>query len=238
MIEAVDTTVDMVRDLMSRAHDALIHIADRDGCYCCDREEEVVCSIDNPQCDVAHARAAMRYLDQVLTPPMLTLQPNRLTHPPERIYFQHWAKENERRSWLNSGFTLLEHILTPSGQKRPECVSHRDAIVATSVIQWLGTSCGRGFMEHCEREIERERADRGEIQHVAWQSTVNAHHGSGRTSRIAALDSCAQSLAGRYWPATKPDFTSAETMLAEALHRAYEMGRRHAERELVTNDYV
>lgn len=72
---------------------------------------------------------------------------------PERIYLRRWQELNVRHPAVNSGFTYLEHILTPRG-RTPGPVSRRDAMVAAAVIQWLGTNCGCGFLMECEREIE------------------------------------------------------------------------------------
>lgn len=73
---------------------------------------------------------------------------------PERIYAAQWRIENRRRSYINSGYTLLEHILCERG-KRPTMVSRRDAAVAAAVMQWLGTNCGFGFLQTAEAKIAR-----------------------------------------------------------------------------------
>lgn len=101
--------------------------------------------------------------------------PGRLDRFPERIYAEVWEKHNERSASMNLGFTTIEHILNPEenyspsswplwagGICRMEPVTERDARVAASVIQWLGTNCGVGFLSDCERRIELERGrDRG-----------------------------------------------------------------------------
>lgn len=88
-------------------------------------------------------------------PPHNSLQMARLNRMPERVYAEEWKENNVRKSWLNSGFTSLELILCPSGNYWcPPAVSERDAQVAASVIQWLGTNCGFHFMLRCEAEIK------------------------------------------------------------------------------------
>ena len=67
-----------------------------------------------------------------------------------------WLKRN-RRGYLSSGATLLELILTPDGVDKPPAIDRRDAAVAASVIQWLGTNCGMGFIWTCEKKIDRAR---------------------------------------------------------------------------------
>jgi hypothetical protein len=103
-----------------------------------------------------------------------SLQPQRLRkyrdrdRNPERIYAAHWIKENRRL--LSSGHTLLAHILCPDDRNTPATVSRRDAVVAASVIQWLGTNCGLGFIWQVEQAIEkaeesaRVRRRRGTLQ--------------------------------------------------------------------------
>ena len=89
-------------------------------------------------------------------PPHNSLQTSRLNRMPERIYAEEWKKNNERHPAINSGFTSLEWILCPEGNWVPPAVSERDAEVAASVIQWLGTNCGYHFMLRCEDKIKKE----------------------------------------------------------------------------------
>lgn len=111
------------------------------------------------------ARAAIKALEKVIDPVPATLHPARLTNPAERIYFERFAKQCKREPWLNSGYGLLEWILCPQGQDHPtERPTQRDAEVAGSVIQWLGTSCGHGFVEECERQIREERAEHSALE--------------------------------------------------------------------------
>jgi len=74
---------------------------------------------------------------------------------PERLYAARWKRLMRQR--LSSGATYLEMILAPNGGPVIPYVSRRDAAVAASVIQWLGTNCGCGFLWACERELEEAR---------------------------------------------------------------------------------
>jgi len=74
---------------------------------------------------------------------------------PERLYAARWKKLMRQR--LSNGATYLEMILAPNGGPVIPYVSRRDAAVAASVIQWLGTNCGLSFVWGCEREIEQLR---------------------------------------------------------------------------------
>lgn len=74
----------------------------------------------------------------------------------ERIYAAHWLRENKH-------YHILAHILAPDLPRPfgvhlgpPPPVSRRDAIVAASVIQWLATNVGHGFILEAERAVGRE----------------------------------------------------------------------------------
>lgn len=95
-----------------------------------------------------------------------SLQMPRTTSDAEWVYQRQWAKENRRTHGVNSGFTTLEWILCPSSRRWPECVSQRDAHVAASVIQWLGTNCGYCFLRNVEGMVDRLRATRREWDHA------------------------------------------------------------------------
>lgn len=74
---------------------------------------------------------------------------------PERIYAAKWKKKNRRREW--HGATLLELIMShDAGMAVP--ISQRDADVAASVVQWLGTNVGLGFVLECEQAIDAENS--------------------------------------------------------------------------------
>ena len=88
-------------------------------------------------------------------PPHNSLQTARLNRMPERVYAEEWKKYNKRHPAINCGFTSLELILAPEGYiRKVQPVSDRDAEVAASVIQWLGTNCGFHFTLECEAKIK------------------------------------------------------------------------------------
>jgi hypothetical protein len=210
---------DAERDDLCRAYDSLAYLADQE-CYC-DGEDKQVCGIEDPRCDSARARRSQHLIDRVLSPPMESLQPKRLTSPAERVYFETWRKENERQPWLNSGYTTLEWILCPDDQKRPDGVSRRDALVATSVIQWLGTNGGASFMRQCERRIERERAERqgplAPILNDPLYCTTKE-----RQRPVKQIEMWADMIAGRYSVCSRPDHHKFRDIICEALYLAHE----------------
>lgn len=146
-------------------------------CYCEDEE----CCVETPKCRDMHLQAALFRLERVMEPPHESLHPNRLGHDPERIYAEQWKKENERRPRINHGFTLIEWILCPSGQRYPNRVTHREAQVATSVVQWLGTSCGLGFMRICEKLVDQTRQERS-----SFGDYVNFNHEPSASELVLA----------------------------------------------------
>jgi len=80
---------------------------------------------------------------------------------PERIFLEMWQEECERKPGINGGRGILEILLTPEKYDNGYTstrISQRDAKVAASVIQWLGTSCGMGFLIETEKKIQREEA--------------------------------------------------------------------------------
>lgn len=72
--------------------------------------------------------------------------PKRLeTDAAEQVFYQRWIDRNRAER-------ILHHILRGEDGKWLE-PTDRDSIVAASVVQWLGTNVGRGFINGCEREI-------------------------------------------------------------------------------------
>jgi hypothetical protein len=142
-------------DKLQSAASWLNRLADRD-CYDSHRP-------DDP-CDVCQARHALELVQKVLDPKLEGLYPNRIKNHAERLYVERFRAECESKPGVNGGFGLLELILQPEGSKTVPHVSQRDATVAASVIQWLGTNCGRAFIDAVERLIkveQRERQDFG-----------------------------------------------------------------------------
>jgi hypothetical protein len=64
-------------------------------------------------------------------------------NPEEQRFAEAWARENAE----HSGHTLA-YLLDPnSGTKgRPREPTDREHVVAATVVQWLGSPCGQGFL--------------------------------------------------------------------------------------------
>lgn len=160
-------------------------LAERD-CDCCYHDSGA--RTEDP-CDVCQARHAMTLIEKVLSPVMEGLHPDRMKNHAERLYVEHWRKQCIRQPGLNHGYGLLELVLCPEGQKWPGHVSQRDATVATTVIQWLGTNCGRCFIDEVERKITSERAVRQDFNaHYPGSGSQDGHQEritNGKLSKVA-----------------------------------------------------
>ena len=139
---------------------SLSSIADQD-CY------------DSPawkeDCDCAPcvAKRTIEKVNRVRLPVVRSLRPERLNYA-EKVFFDAWVKINTRDS--GRGYGLLETILGHvKGQVHPAYVSQRDMDVATTVVQWLGTNCGRSFIWACEKEWKDRHDERAD-----WERVVHA----------------------------------------------------------------
>lgn len=156
-----------LNDRLVEAINEMADIADRD-CYGSDRDA------DPCDCDTCAAKRAIAKLNKIRLPVVRSLQEYRCSHA-ERVYFDAWVDQNTRKPGLNGGYGTLELILRGErdeslpkwGSHMPAHVSQRDMDVATTVVQWLGTNCGRCFIDQCEREWEKRREERRDFEHVA-----------------------------------------------------------------------
>lgn len=88
------------------------------------------------------------------------LRPDRNVNAPERIFVEEWVEMNTPKVGYNRERGVLDHLLNLEPQHVPEVfakfteVTQRDADVAATVIQWLGTKEGLLFLERCEKRIE------------------------------------------------------------------------------------
>ena len=147
-------------------------LADRD----CDCDRGLDDRLSNP-CEVCQARHARQLIEDILAPKHEVLWPERMKNLAERIFVDLWRKQQERSPGLNGGYGTLELILQPEAERAKAArsmfgglsqghvphVSQRDATVAATVIQWLGTSCGGSFIRDAENRIKQEQAVRQEF---------------------------------------------------------------------------
>jgi len=70
-------------------------------------------------------------------------------NPGEIVYAEEWERVN------NNQYLIL--LLNQSTNDFfYNSISQRDAFVAATVIQWLGTNIGQGFIEKCQKKIEEK----------------------------------------------------------------------------------
>ena len=75
------------------------------------------------------------------------------SNPIERIYAERWAE-------INKTGHILEHILSSGGDRKAD-PSERDYAVAATVVQWLGTIVGQGFLEEVARRASLPKTEPG-----------------------------------------------------------------------------
>ncbi len=74
-------------------------------------------------------------------------------NPREIAYAEEWETVNHEHRYL-----IL--LLNQSGNDSfCSGISQRDAFVAATIIQWLGTNIGQGFIEKCQQRIEKEKLE-------------------------------------------------------------------------------
>jgi|APSaa5957512622_1039677.scaffolds.fasta_scaffold83478_2 hypothetical protein len=81
------------------------------------------------------------------------LRPYRLaSNPDEQVFADQWKKVNKNPS------NLLDHLLAdnPNGQCQAPA-ELRDKLVAATVVQWLGSPVGQGFLRDCGYTKKDER---------------------------------------------------------------------------------
>ena len=81
-------------------------------------------------------------------------------------YLMAWAVENERKSWLNSGFRAIEHILAlPENRttgalstlRTAPALSVDDYEVIEAVVFWLSGTEGLEFVAQCKEELAHRK---------------------------------------------------------------------------------
>lgn len=180
-------------------------------------------------CTACCIKEAKRKLLAIWLPTVRSLHPNRLNYA-ELIYYEAWVKENTRERGLNHGYGLLELILrTPEQVKEdakrfgnsicggvtPGFVSQRDMDVATAVVQWFGTNCGRCFIENCEKEAKKRQAERREFEHVTHMRAHWQEHDQKPTYRKIG-----ESIARAFFPGDEKMISDLGSQIVRAMEYA------------------
>ncbi len=64
--------------------------------------------------------------------------------PLEKLFAEEWDKRNKTRHGLRP---TLPYLLDPEGQHNPLEPSDEEYILSATIIQWLGSPVGQGFIE-------------------------------------------------------------------------------------------
>lgn len=75
----------------------------------------------------------------------------------ERVFLKHWREENQSRRWMNGGKGVLELIMSNDSGRGAAPITQRDATVAATLIQWLGTNCGQAFISEVDAEHKKKK---------------------------------------------------------------------------------
>lgn len=72
---------------------------------------------------------------------------------PEKVFADAWEKENEINPGTNFGFGILQDLFMDrvsghwwSHPYATHVLNGRERMIAATVVQWLGTNCGFGFL--------------------------------------------------------------------------------------------
>ncbi len=133
----------------------------------------------------------------------------------EVVFAEQWEKENARRPGINFGHGILQDLMFKRRGLSTVCrfiIRRRDAAIAATVVQWLGTNVGFCFVESClklagyrvlypsavdyeQRLQEREQALREEQR--SWLKMVydvrNLGKATSEVERLRALEAAARS---------------------------------------------
>lgn len=142
---------DVLLELAEGAIETLGELTRRD-CFCDDHD-------GGHKCETCIAREAVAKLERLCYPVVRSAVSEDRLNGPERVFYERWIHENRRVRGLNGGCGALELIMSEDPNNHRAPISQRDMDVATAVVQWLGTNCGRGFIWECDAEIKR----RGEL---------------------------------------------------------------------------
>lgn len=138
---------DVLLNLADEAIGILSELTQRD-CFCDDLPE-------NSKCETCIAREASAKIERLAYPVVRSVVSEDRLNGPERVFYERWIHENRRVIGLNGGCGALELIMSDDPNNHRAQISQRDMDVATAVVQWLGTNCGRSFIWECEAEIKR-----------------------------------------------------------------------------------
>lgn len=192
----------------------------------CDNENGGSCGQDYicSYCRTVEIRDRMRTM---LQPVHRTINPDRQGNIAEHLFLKRWIALQKREPGLNHGWGLLEMILMPTRFCRDEVryvgdpppyvppVSQRDAEVAATVIQWLGTSCGGGFLWETEKQINEASGVKNNYERRYTQGIQNHCE-----PPLDVVEMLAREVAGRFHNADSENYRHLAQRVTAAIDTA------------------
>ena len=114
----------------------------------------------------------------------------------EAIYAAEWRRLQKQfdNQLLNMLLAPDDAPRDPFGRTRLVPISRRDAAVAATIVQWLGTNVGRGFVAMCERRIDEATRLRTELSVRRANQRVGYDTRTPLQRRKAVLDAARKRL--------------------------------------------
>lgn len=217
-VPIVSGNLDLLEEVADVMDDEL-----EDYCTC---DEKTPASLGH-KCRACRNRDLIARLRRITEPEHRTINPDRLGSVSEAVYFRRWVMQQARQAGVNGGRGLLENILSPTridrtgswiGSPPPYVppVSQRDAEVAATIIQWLGTNCGRGFVWEAEREIATATDERHQFERLSTVKACGRWNGGRLGDVLPSLQNLAEFVAGQCCTADKPQFAPLARLIVTA----------------------
>lgn len=74
------------------------------------------------------------------------------TNPREQAFSKHWRKNNTNCSWINRGYGILQDLFIGDDGTWHHAMTPNDKLIASTIVQWLGSNCGMAFMEEALKD--------------------------------------------------------------------------------------
>ena len=69
------------------------------------------------------------------------------------------AEENKENDGSRSILGFLQQLMCGKSEFQDKYLTNRERRIVATVIQWLGASCGRGFLHEANRKLEEKLAE-------------------------------------------------------------------------------
>jgi hypothetical protein len=94
-------------------------------------------------------------------------------NPNEEVFAKTWEERNISKITKNiDGRSTLDFLLAINSNEPNGEVTSRDRKVAATVIQWLGSPVGQGFIQECQEIINQNNKSCNHPSDKLYESTV------------------------------------------------------------------